>query len=87
MLLSLTGFCIVVSAALGMMNEITKEPIAKAEVDAKVTAIKQVVNAFDNNPYEERFEVDVDERAYRIPGQKRSGNSGLRSRKLYRQGL
>ena len=39
MLLSLTGFCIVVSAALGMMNEITKEPIAKAEVDAKVTAI------------------------------------------------
>ena len=60
MLLSLTGFCIVVSAALGMMNEITKEPIAKAEVDAKVTAIKQVVNAFDNNPYEERFEVDVD---------------------------
>ena len=47
MLLSLTGFCIVVSAALGMMNEITKEPIAKAEVDAKVTAIKQVVNAFE----------------------------------------
>ena len=60
MLLSLTGFCLVISAALGFMNEVTKEPIAKAEVDAKVAAIKEVVAEFDNNPYEEQFKVNVD---------------------------
>lgn len=60
MLLSLTGFCIIISAILGLMNEVTKEPIAKAEVDAKVAAIKEVVNEFDNNPYEESFKVNVD---------------------------
>lgn len=59
MLLSLTGICLIVAAALGFMNQVTAKPIAKAEIDAKVAAIKAVVPEFDNNPFEEQFKVAV----------------------------
>ncbi len=39
MFLSLTGICIIVSGILAYLNHITKEPIAEAQVKAKVEAI------------------------------------------------
>lgn len=57
MVLSLVGICVVVSAILAYLNSVTAEPIREAQVKAKVEAIKQVTPAFDNNPYEEAFEV------------------------------
>lgn len=59
MLLSLMGVCIVVSGILAYLNYITKEPIAKAQVNAKIKAISAVTPAFDNNPFDERFKVLV----------------------------
>ncbi len=57
MFLSLTGICIIVSGILAYLNHITKEPIAEAQVKAKVEAISAVTPKFDNNPFEERFKV------------------------------
>lgn len=57
MLLSLVGICIVVSGILAYLNHITKDPIAEAQVQAKVKAIGQVVPEFDNNPYDEQFRI------------------------------
>lgn len=59
MLLSLTGICIVVSGILAGLNLMTQQPIAQAQVKAKVEAIAQVTPKFDNNPYEERFRILV----------------------------
>lgn len=53
MLLSLGGICIMVSGILALVNHVTAEPIAKAEIEAKVTAIRAVTPAFDNNPFTE----------------------------------
>ncbi len=53
MLLALGGICIIVSGILALVNQITSEPIAKAEIEAKVAAIRAVTPAFDNNPFTE----------------------------------
>lgn len=53
MLLALGGICIMVSGILALVNQVTSEPIAKAEIEAKVTAIRAVTPAFDNNPFTE----------------------------------
>ena len=53
MLLSLGGICIMVSGILALVNHVTAEPIAKAEIEAKVAAIRAVTPAFDNNPFTE----------------------------------
>lgn len=42
-----------VSGILALVNQVTSEPIAKAEIEAKVTAIRAVTPAFDNNPFTE----------------------------------
>ncbi len=41
------------SAILGFVYEFTKAPIAQAQLQKKLVAIKQVVPAFDNNPNDE----------------------------------
>lgn len=51
MLLSLGGICVVVSGILALVNHVTTEPIAKAEIEAKVAAIRAVMPPFDNNPF------------------------------------
>lgn len=51
MLLSLGGICVIVSGILSLVNHVTTEPIAKAEVEAKVAAIRAVTPPFDNNPF------------------------------------
>lgn len=57
MLMSLTGICVVVSGILAGLNALTKEPIAQAQIKAKVEAISLVTPEFDNNPYEEQFRI------------------------------
>lgn len=59
MVLSLVGICVIVSAILAYLNDVTKAPIAEAQVQAKIDAIKQVTPEFDNNPYAEAFLVAV----------------------------
>lgn len=59
MVMSLVGICVVVSAILAYLNDVTAKPIQEAQVKAKIEAIKQVTPAFDNNPYEEAFRVAV----------------------------
>lgn len=57
MLLTLTVISVVASSSLAIVYEVTKEPKAKAELQRKVNAIKEVVPAFDNNPVTEMYKV------------------------------
>lgn len=50
MLLSLTLISIGMSAALGFVYNLTKEPIAIAQKQKEVQAIKEVLPEFDNDP-------------------------------------
>ncbi len=52
MVLALFLVALVASATLGYVYELTKEPIAKAKLEKKMSAIKKVVPAFDNIPSE-----------------------------------
>lgn len=61
MVLSLVGICLVVSAILAGLNQITAEPIKEAQIKAKIEAIKQVTPDFDNNPYSEAFKIATGE--------------------------
>lgn len=49
MVLSLLGISLVMSAALGFVYNSTKGPIAKAEKDKEINALKEVLPAFDND--------------------------------------
>jgi electron transport complex protein RnfG len=53
MLLVLTGVTVVAVGLLAYVNELTKEPIAMANMKALNDALKEVVPAFDNNPVAE----------------------------------
>jgi electron transport complex protein RnfG len=59
MLLSLALISIVVATLLALVYGMTKEPIAKAEKQRQENAIKEVVPNFNNNPAEEKFEVEI----------------------------
>jgi len=59
MVLVLFIITLVASAALGGLYELTKEPIAAAKLAKKLKAIKAVVPAFDNNPSDEMYEVEM----------------------------
>lgn len=50
MVLSLFGISLVMSAALGFVNQVTKGPIAEAIKAKEVNAIKDVLPPFDNDP-------------------------------------
>lgn len=50
MVLSLFGISLVMSAALGFVNNVTKGPIAEAIKAKEVNAIKEVLPPFDNDP-------------------------------------
>lgn len=61
MILSLGIICLIIAGILALVNVATKDTIAQAETKAKVEAIKEIVPAFDNNPYEERDTVTLEE--------------------------
>ena len=53
MVVSLLVITLVSGFALGYVNELTIEPKAKAKLERKVNAIKQVLPEFNNNPVEQ----------------------------------
>lgn len=57
MFLSLVGICIVVSAILAGLNELTKAPIEKTNQKIKLDAIASVMTGFDNNPDADKFSI------------------------------
>ena len=52
MTIALFVITIVAGASLGFINDITKGPKAKAKLERKVNALKQVLPEFNNNPVE-----------------------------------
>ncbi|MDZ7605284.1 MAG: RnfABCDGE type electron transport complex subunit G [Cyclobacteriaceae bacterium] len=57
MVFSLVVVAILSSSVLGYVYEVTKEPIAEAQKQKKIKAIKEVVAEFDNNPVEEMYKI------------------------------
>jgi electron transport complex protein RnfG len=55
MVLVLGGISVFAAGALGIVNELTMDPIKLAEVAAQETAIKEVTPEFDNSPVDERY--------------------------------
>ena len=66
MLLVLTGVTVVSVALLAWVNELTKEPIAKANAKALSDAVSLVVPGFDNNPIEEKKIQEVNGVQYSV---------------------
>ena len=60
MVLTLFLVTAIASAAVAVVFEVTKEPKARAMLAKKVSAIKEVVPEFDNNPVDEKYNVAVD---------------------------
>lgn len=61
MVLSLTLISLVASACLGFVYEMTKEPIAVSVLNKKLSAIKEVVPEFTNNPFDEMYRLPTGE--------------------------
>jgi len=61
MALSLTFISLAASACLGFVYEFTKGPIELSNLNKKLTAIKQVVPEFNNNPNDEMYKLPTDE--------------------------
>ena len=61
MVLTLLIVSAVAASALAYVYQITKEPIAKAKLEKKKKAIRQVVPTFDNNPVADMFKVAIKE--------------------------
>jgi electron transport complex protein RnfG len=53
MTISLFVITIIAGVSLGFINDLTKGPIAKAKLERKVNALKQVLPEFNNNPIEQ----------------------------------
>lgn len=60
MVLSLFLVTFIASAALGMVYELTKEPIRLVEINNINNAISKIIPEYDNNPYEDMFKVASD---------------------------
>jgi electron transport complex protein RnfG len=61
MVLSLTLISLGASACLGFVYQMTKEPIEISVMSKKLTAIKQVVPEFNNNPNDEMYRLPTGE--------------------------
>lgn len=60
MVLTLFFVAAISATTLGLMNEVTEEPIAAAKLKAKLEAVEKVVPEFDNNPSEEMYVLQSD---------------------------
>lgn len=73
MVVVLTAICLVASALLAVVFNMTSEPIAKAEVAKVNAAISAVVPEFDNVPSEEVFEVEDGAKVSKVYPAKKGG--------------
>lgn len=60
MILALFVITLVAGLSLGYVNDLTKGPIAKAKLERKVNALKEVLPDFDNNPVEDVRKIASD---------------------------
>ena len=60
LVLVLCGVALLAALALGGMNVVTKEPIAKTQMAKVVNGIKEVLPPFNNNPVQDTTSVDVE---------------------------
>ncbi|MBT8302433.1 MAG: RnfABCDGE type electron transport complex subunit G [Maribacter sp.] len=60
MILALFVITVVAGLSLGYVNDLTKGPIAKAKLERKVNALKEVLPDFDNNPVEAMRKIASD---------------------------
>lgn len=60
MVLTLFVVAAISATTLGLMNEVTEEPIAAAKLKAKLEAIEMVVPQFDNDPNSEMYTLQSD---------------------------
>jgi Na+-translocating ferredoxin:NAD+ oxidoreductase subunit G len=61
MALTLLVITFVASAGVGVINEITKEPRAKAGLEKKAASLRAAIPEFDNDPLSEGYVVRLDE--------------------------
>lgn len=73
MVLTLFVITLITSAGVGSVYEITKEPIARAQLAKKIAAIKTVVPDFDNNPIDEQYVLQTDAGPLMIYPAKKNG--------------
>ena len=66
MLLVLTGVTVISVALLAYVNELTKEPIAKANAKTLSDAVSAVIPGFDNDPIAEKKMQEVDGVEYAV---------------------
>lgn len=52
MTITLFAITVIAGVSLGFINDITKEPKAKAKLERKINALKNVLPEFNNNPVE-----------------------------------
>jgi len=57
MVFSLVVVAIISSSVLGYVYEVTKGPIAEAQKQKKIRAIKEVVAEFDNSPVDDMYKI------------------------------
>ena len=60
MVLTLFIVAAISATTLGLMNEVTEEPIAAAKLKAKLEAVEKVVPEFDNDPASEMYILPSD---------------------------
>ncbi|MCP4975656.1 MAG: RnfABCDGE type electron transport complex subunit G [Maribacter sp.] len=60
MILALFVITLVAGLSLGYVNDLTKGPKAKAKLERKVNALKEVLPTFDNNPVEDMRKIASD---------------------------
>jgi len=78
MVLVLSLLTLVSAAGLSYINELVKEPIARSEKLERTRALKAVLPAFDNDPLEDKQEIDLQGRTVVVyPGRKQGKLVGL----------
>jgi len=60
MVTTLFGVALISSAGVGLVYEVTKAPIAQAQLAKKVSAVREVVPEFNNDPIAEAYELSSD---------------------------
>lgn len=60
MVLALFLVTFIASGSLGLVYEVTKEPIRMVEINNINNAITRIIPDYDNNPYEEMFKVPTE---------------------------
>ena len=48
MIISLTGITLIVGAALGLVYKLTEDPIVKAQAEARIAAVSEILPSFDD---------------------------------------